>query len=255
MPSRLGATSDARWLVRIVPLVARWQVRVLTLVAWWLVRILVLVAAAGLGLVAVATEASAHPVGPPPVAKVVADGTKVIVTWSAADDDLIALGVRTGALPRSSAAPDDPAVRAAVAESAAAYLGNHLSVAQGNQTCRLSEAATTALWDGGARLEFTCPGEVTEVSLRITALTDIDPAYRTVSVSTSGAGALHTATAPAHAIELTGKPTDKATVGKAGSEVVLVAAGVGMALVLAGVGLAVLRRRASKVPPPKSNTT
>ncbi|WP_328993073.1 hypothetical protein OG394_02185 [Kribbella sp. NBC_01245] len=183
MPSRPGATADVR-----------------TLGSW--LRALSLVALVCLGSAAVATEAAAHPFGPPPVAKVVADGNRVAVTWSAADDDLVALGIGTGVLPRGSGNVDDLARRVSVAQAAVGYLGKHVAVAQGNQACTLAGVTAAALWEDGARLEFNCPAVVTGVSLRITALTDIDAAYRTVSVSTSGSGALHTATAPTQTIDL-----------------------------------------------------
>ncbi|WP_331772797.1 hypothetical protein OG948_56020 (plasmid) [Embleya sp. NBC_00888] len=136
--------------------------------------------AAPMVLLALAGTAQAHPFGTPPVARVSAEGTTVDVVWSAASDDLAVL--------------DETARTQAVTQ--AQYLGSHIKVSQGEVACRLDEADTQHLAAHGARLRYGCPRPVGTITLSITALSDVDPKYRTISVTPAGSGGLHTANAP-----------------------------------------------------------
>lgn len=166
-----------------------------------------LVAVAGLIAAGVVTPAAAHPFGPPPVAKVTADRADVTVTWSAARDDLLALGLKAGAFPAGTVTgPDDLSLGTRLQGSApvAAYLSRHIRVAQDNRACRATAVDTARMLADGAQLRFACGSQVSALVLTVTALTDVDRAYRTVSVTANGSGALHTAAEPAKALDLTG---------------------------------------------------
>lgn len=124
-----------------------------------------------------AGTAQAHPFGTPPVVKVEAAGTAVDVTWSAERDDLAVLQKQSGG-------------------DTAGYLSTHIAVRQDGRACRVDRA--TAL-----TLRLVCPRPVDRIDLTVTALTDIDPAYRTLSVTDTGSGGLHTAKEPMRTLALT----------------------------------------------------
>ncbi|GAA2400779.1 hypothetical protein [Nonomuraea africana] len=152
-----------------------------------LTRVLAVAGAVVLVLLGTAGTGWAHPFGPPPVAKVRAEGSLVEVTWSAAADDVAALNRAD----RAGGSIGD-------------YLGRGVGVEQDGRACPLVEVSAQALATTGAVLRFRCPGPAGELRLRVELLTDLDRAYRTVSVTPSGSGALHTADAPVQTIRLDG---------------------------------------------------
>ncbi|MEU5849157.1 urease accessory protein UreH domain-containing protein [Saccharopolyspora shandongensis] len=155
-------------------------------------RLLLASAFTSLALLALAGPADAHPFGTPPVARIAADGKAVEVVWSAANDDLAVLQKEA-----SAANTSEPQ-----------YLGTHIRLSQNGQSCSLDHADTTRLAQDGAYLRYLCPNPVATVDVTITALTDIDPNYRTISVTDSGGGGLHTAGEPTRAVVLgSGNPS------------------------------------------------
>ncbi|MDV5143380.1 hypothetical protein R1T08_03475 [Streptomyces sp. SBC-4] len=124
-----------------------------------------------------AGTAQAHPFGTPPVVKVEAAGTAVDVTWSAQRDDVAVLEKQSGG-------------------DTAGYLSTHIAVRQDGRACRVDRAT-------GLTLRLVCPRPVDRIDLTVTALTDIDPAYRTLSVTDTGSGGLHTAKEPMRTLALT----------------------------------------------------
>ncbi|MFE9066627.1 hypothetical protein [Streptomyces violaceusniger] len=146
-------------------------------------RLVLIGLAAALALLGAAGTAEAHPFGTPPVAQVRAEGRTVDITWSAQQNDLDVL---------HQAAKGDEA----------AYLGSHITVHQDSRECRLGAVDTRHLASKGALIHYTCPSPVDTVTLAITALTDVNPAYRTISVTKKGRGGLHTATDPTHTLTL-----------------------------------------------------
>ncbi|MFC7588862.1 hypothetical protein ACFQYP_38065 [Nonomuraea antimicrobica] len=130
------------------------------------------------------------PFGPPPVAKVSAGGPAVEVTWSAAADDVAAL-------------------RRAAGGSIEDYVRRGLTVSQDGAGCPLT--GVTARTDGVVA-RFRCAHDADLLTLRVSLLHDVDAAYRTVSVTPSGSGALHTSAAPVHDVRLTGTAADGAGV-------------------------------------------
>ena len=208
-------------------------------------------AAAALSALGLAQPAVAHPFGPPPVAKVTADGPIVTVTWSAQPDDLFALGQAVGAFTGRQvfvyqdgvampAEQDAPSIERQLASSTEVqqYLDSHIAVREAGASCRMREIATDELFSAGARLTYACPEPPDTLELEITALTDIDPSYRTVGLGAGGARSLHTADAPTQALAVA-----PSTAGVAVGSRVAVAAGLGLAVVLATAVVAVGRRR------------
>ncbi|MFJ2200685.1 hypothetical protein [Streptomyces violaceusniger] len=124
-----------------------------------------------------AGTAQAHPFGAPPVVRVEAAGSAVETTWSAQRDDVAAL--------RKKADGD-----------VAGYLRAHIAVRQDGSPCRVDRA-------DGMTLHFVCPRPVDRISLTVTVLTDVHPAYRTLSVTDQGGGGLHTAKEPTRTLALT----------------------------------------------------
>ncbi|MFC9699767.1 hypothetical protein ACFTWD_03550 [Streptomyces sp. NPDC056943] len=124
-----------------------------------------------------AGTAQAHPFGTPPVVKVEAAGTAVDVTWSAQRDDVAVLEKQSGG-------------------DTAGYLSTHIAVRQDGRACRVDRAT-------GLTLRLVCPRPVDHIDLTVTALTDVNPAYRTLSVTGTGSGGLHTAKEPTRTLALT----------------------------------------------------
>ncbi|WP_405836216.1 hypothetical protein OG528_04020 [Streptomyces platensis] len=139
-----------------------------------------------LALLGLAGTADAHPFGAPPAARVTAHGKTAEVIWSAAKDDLAVL--------RKEAHAAD--------ESEAHYLGSHIRLSQNGRPCSLHHADTAHLVQDGARLRYLCPQQVTTLAATITALNDVDPKYRTITITPSGSGGLHTAEEPTHTLTL-----------------------------------------------------
>ncbi|WP_413754265.1 hypothetical protein NRF20_41865 [Streptomyces sp. R-74717] len=138
--------------------------------------VLLLLAAVLALLLGSAGTAQAHPFGTPPVVKIEAAGTAVDATWSAQRDDIAVLKNESGG-------------------DEAGYLRSHIVVRQDGRPCRVDRA-------DGVKLRFVCPRQVDRIELTVTALTDVDPAYRTLSVTGTGSGGLHTAQEPTRTLTL-----------------------------------------------------
>ncbi|MEV0056635.1 sulfite exporter TauE/SafE family protein [Saccharopolyspora shandongensis] len=155
-------------------------------------RILLVGALMAPTLLGLAGLANAHPFGTPPVARIAAHGNAVDVVWSAPNDDLAVLRAEADAANTSEAQ----------------YLGSHIQLSQDGHPCQLDHADTTRLAQDGARLHYLCQNPVAAVDVTITALNDVDPKYRTISVTESGGGGLHTAGEPTRAVVLgSGNPS------------------------------------------------
>ncbi|MFC0532557.1 hypothetical protein [Phytohabitans kaempferiae] len=184
------------------------------------------------------TPAEAHPFGPPSTARVSADGSRVAVSWLAAEDDWVALGRHVGAF--DGASPDvtgEELLRRST--GVRDYLLGRIVVSQGGRPCAGDLAELENVVTEGARLTFDCPGRVVEVDITVTALTDMNEAYRTVVRAETPATpdqALLTATAPTQHLTFTGS-------GGGVRQSVQAVAGGTVAVLLVGLGLWVARRR------------
>lgn len=108
--------------------------------------------------------------------KIEAAGTSVDATWSAQRDDVAVLKKESGG-------------------DEAGYLRSHIVVRQDGRPCRVDRA-------DDVKLHFVCPRPVDRIELTVTALTDVNPAYRTLSVTGTGSGGLHTAQEPTRTLTL-----------------------------------------------------
>lgn len=153
-----------------------------------------------------AAPASAHPFGPPSTALISADGSRVALSWRAAEDDWVALGQSLGAFEDPAAGPvsteltgeqklgRSPAVRD--------YLLDRIALSQHGRPCPGQIAPLENLLAEGARLTFDCPAPVTEVEVTLKTLTDLNTAYRTVLTA-------ETPAVPAQALFTAAKSTQR----------------------------------------------
>ncbi|MFB6676467.1 hypothetical protein ACFCWG_29400 [Streptomyces sp. NPDC056390] len=138
--------------------------------------VLLLLTAVPVLLFGSAGTAQAHPFGTPPVVRIEASGHVVDAAWSAQKDDI--------AVVKKHSAGD-----------VSRYLRSRIVVRQDGSPCRVAKA-------DGMTLRFVCPHPVHRISLTVTALVDVNPAYRTLSVTDQGGGGLHTAKEPTRELSL-----------------------------------------------------
>ncbi|MEU6645836.1 hypothetical protein ABZ863_25250 [Saccharomonospora sp. NPDC046836] len=202
-------------------------------------RIGLIVAVTGLMALA-AVPAAAHPFGPPATATLTAEGDRLALSWQPAEDDWVALGRWLGAFEDPADAPvsteltgeqklqRSPAVRD--------YLLREISVRQQGRPCQGQLEELTELVARGARLVFDCPEPVAEVEVTITALHELNEAYRTV-LSSTGAN-------PAQVLYSTATPTQRLdfSAGGGGGSGQLLAVAIGTAAAIALTVLLLVRR-------------
>ncbi|MFF1259175.1 MULTISPECIES: hypothetical protein [unclassified Streptomyces] len=147
--------------------------------------VLLLLAAVPVLLFGSAGTAQAHPFGTPPVVRIEASGHVVDAAWSAQKDDIAVVKKHSGG-------------------DVSRYLRSHIVVRQDGAPCRSAKA-------DGMTLRFVCPRPVDRISLTVTALTDVNPAYRTLSVTDEGGGGLHTVKEPTREISLASSESGSGT--------------------------------------------
>jgi len=204
----------------------------------------VLAGAAAAALAVTAAPAAAHPFGPPSTAHVTVDGTRVTIAWRAAEDDWVALGHALGAFENPSLGPvateltGEQKLRRSTRVHD--YLLDRITVRQDDAPCPGRVVALDRLLDQGARLRFECSAEVAELDITLTALTDLNEAYRTVLTSQTPAvprRVLFTAAEPTHRMRFS---ADGGGPGRTGP---LVGAGAALATALAALAVTRLWRR------------
>lgn len=191
-----------------------------------------------------AAPASAHPFGPPSIARIGADGSRVTISWLPAEDDWVALGQSLGAFedPATGTVSTELTGEQKLERSTALrdYLLEKITVAQAGRPCRSRLEELRALLVDGARFVFDCRGPVTEVEVTVAALTDLNTAYRTMLVADTPATpeqTLFTAAAVTRHLSFSGTAKD-------GTSWQTASAAVGAAVLLAGSGaFTVLRTR------------
>jgi len=134
-------------------------------------------------VVALATPASAHPFGPPSTGRIAVDGSTVSLSWQAEEDDWVALGQSLGAFDGSTEVTGEEKLRRSPAVRD--YLLARVTVSQGGRVCPGELAPLADLVSRGARYTFSCPSAVAELDVRVSALTDLNSAYRTVLTADS----------------------------------------------------------------------
>lgn len=211
----------------------------------------------------------AHGALAPPTAVLRAEDHQVVLHWRAAEDDVVALAVAVGQLPRSvlddhlvaaAAIADvselEPLVATLAAEvdqaSLAAdpaledYLLTGLDVTQAETPCPGSLTDAEEVLARGLEVRFACPAPVAEVAVTITLLAEQDPTHTTFSTDGRGDVAVHTSQRPTHRWDLagTGAPAAGSAAGSDGPRAVttvLLPAGVGL-LLAGGVVVGALAR-------------
>lgn len=160
----------------------------------------------------VAPPVLAHPFGPPPTARISAEGSQLVIDWVATPDDAVAIGEQLGLMPEGSVAAYRQDSAAQVAPSSAAearlsaspdlhrHLTEHITVTQDGRQCESQVAPVADFVHRGARIEVTCPHKIQTVSLRISLLHDLHEAYRTVGIGAASnpPRAVFTVAAPEH---------------------------------------------------------
>jgi len=207
-------------------------------------------------LAVAAPDAQAHPFGPPPIAEVRGDGARVVVTWTARDDDVTALAASLGALPRqqvfdvgedgsvAQVGGDDLAASLREAPGLRDYVRDRIVVRQDGAACPRDLEPVGDVVADGVTVTATCPRPADEVELQISMLHDLHPAYRTVSRVTGGGESLHTTEDPSATLSLgAGEGVETAMPSAA-----VLAPVVGLAAMLGGVGAAVAVGRSGRRP-------
>lgn len=222
-------------------------------------RAAVLLAAAVTALVVPPAPAQAHPFGPPQTVTVdAAPGGDVRVRWRVGGtDDLTLLGISLGVIPQDRVMldgavvfEDGDAAALAAAPELNDYLVEHVEVTSDGTACTGAATPTDALAEEGVELTYDCGAAATAATVRVTTLTDLHPAYRTLATGPDGQRAVYDAEQPTHEWALAGdvpatQPDDLGT-----------SAAVQLGLVLGGllaVGLAVallVRRTRRRSPRP-----
>lgn len=121
----------------------------------------------------------AHPFGPPMEASLTREGDRLVLSWTAAEDDWVVVGEASGAF---AGAPTGRTGAEVLSDSVAVqdFLAGHLVLSQGGQECQREWLPTRDLLGEGVRAAFTCPEQGAPVTVRVDVLTDVNAAYRTV---------------------------------------------------------------------------
>jgi len=212
--------------------------------------LLLAVALTALTLLPTAPAADAHPFGPPQTVTVEAHEDVVHIRWKVGGaDDLVLLGVALGVLPEDRVMLDgatffEEADAALLTESAAlgAYLTDHITVTSGEQPCSGQVTTVDDLVDGGVELVYACAGVVTDATVRVDTLTDLDDDYRTFATGPGQQRAMYTAADVSHDWAL----GDAARSGDDLGTSAAVQLGLVVGVVITVVGLLWLRRRARR---------
>lgn len=232
-----------------------------------LARSSAVVCAAVLGLLAPLTPASAHSSGLLPHARLSAEDRVVTVNLTGAADDLASIGVALGLLPAATVdayigtgAFEDIPTPTQIGELSRSpalrdYLLRHVQVRQDGGVCDGTAEPASNFIDKGARLTFTCPEAIDQVTLRITILHDQDPAYATYAMDGTIWYALHTSRLPEHVWDATAAREYRETwAAERASEdmgpVIGLSAGLLGVAALGGAGIGLKSFRARRLPRP-----
>ena len=189
--------------------------------------------------------------GPPPTARIAAEGNTITVRWSATPDDAVAIGEQLGLMPagsvtayrQQSAAQAAPSARDEARFSASGllrdYVAKRIVAEQVGAPCSQTIPVIEDFVHEGVRVELTCPEPVDRAVVGISMLLDLSAAYRTVAVGTrtDPAQSVFTTTVPQHEWRFGVDPSARPSVGS------LLAIGAVGGLVAAGVTVALQRRR------------
>jgi hypothetical protein len=204
--------------------------------------------------------ADAHPFGPPPTARIWAEGDVVTIDWAAAPDDLALIGVELGLLPEDTPdayleAPTQVAPERAHEEQMSRspelvdYLLERVRVIQRGRDCEGGVEPIERFLTRGATVVHRCAEPVTEVEVEIGLLHDVHPAYRTFAFSASDEAepsqAVFTAASPRHTWRF-GATADGTAEGRARGAGTVGLIILGLVAVLAVAGAELFGRRGAE---------
>lgn len=204
-------------------------------------------AAAGVLVLVGPSPAEAHPFGDPQTVAISLDAQRarvVRINWRVGGpDDLTLLGVSFGLLPQERVKDDgnvdylysDPGVVSA-SPLFTSYLLDRITVTAGSQPCTGAVREVRALALKGATVDYTCAAPVTDATVAVRMLTDLNPAYRTLATGPGGERAVYSDDNDTHTWQLVGA-------GASGSTLLQLAAVVGALLALAAVAVVAWRKR------------
>lgn len=199
--------------------------------------------------------AQAHPFGDPQTVEVVLaegnDGEVVQVQWRVGmTDDLSWLALHLGLLPDDRVMLDgamwyedgDGDLLADAAEFDS-YLLENIKITSGGEACTGKVAIKDDPGTTGATLRFDCSKPVTAAKIKVSMLTDLHPAYKTMATGPGGQRFVYDGESPSQ--DWTFNPTASGSAGS-GSSAAVQLGGVfgGLALVGVAIGLTRHRRRA-----------
>ncbi|PKQ32001.1 MAG: hypothetical protein CVT62_06355 [Actinobacteria bacterium HGW-Actinobacteria-2] len=225
-------------------------------------RVVAGVAAAVAVLAGPAGRADAHPMGPPQQATVsLAAANKVQIVWKfGAMDDISWLAYDLGLLPSERIMLDGAITPQAsdaelVQKSPAltAYLTKQMAVTSSGRACTPQVAPPTDIANLGTTVVFTCSGPVSQATVELQLLTDLEASYATIATGPDGTQATYTgyATTRDWSFDPTTAPAASDGFGAAGwtawfPQGLPVAAAIGLPLAVGGtIWLVRTRRRSS----------
>jgi len=168
------------------------------------------------GVVLWPSSAQAHPFGEPLTATIssATAGDGVRVTWRpGAPDDFVFLAAGLGVSDSDPAgdiglmAVKRDADLLAASPAFARYVVDNISVSDGSGRCRGELAPLEHLIGDGVTVDFTCPHLTGAVDLSVTMMTDLHPAYRTLTTGPRGQRFVYGVDQPGHRWDLTGSAT------------------------------------------------
>lgn len=167
-------------------------------------------------LLLLAPPASAHPLGLPAFAQVVASADdEVTVRWNAAPDDVAALARAAGvAVASGQVLTRDQDKAFAGSDRLRAQVRAGLQVRQDGIDCPGELTAATSVVEQGITVTFECSGAVRRIRVRIALLHDVDGRYRTLTAIAGPGGVdrrMFTSSAPEHDVDV--DPTKTLTPG------------------------------------------
>jgi hypothetical protein len=204
--------------------------------------------------------ASAHPFGDPQTADITSTATGLQVQWKASPDDVTALAITLGVLDQMRTfvfddgalvpeeSDDADGVKLAEAPEFEAYLLKHLAASVDGVDCTGDLQPVTDVAAEGAIVDFDCGGPVTSADVRITMLTDIHEAYRTMAYGPDDALQAYSVDAESFTWQFregADQPAGEASPSgpsTAASSAALQLGGIGLAVVVVAGGVVVVRR-------------
>lgn len=207
------------------------------------------------------STASAHPFGDPQTADITSTETGLQVQWKASPDDVTVLAITLGVLdqmrtfvyedgvlvPEESDEADG--VKLAEAPEFETYVLEHLVASVDGVDCPGQLLPVADVAAEGATVDFDCGGPVPAADVRITMLTDIHEAYRTMAYGPDDALQAYSVDADSFTWQFpqgagaSAGPASSSGPSSAASSAAFQLGGIGLAVAVIAGGLVLVRRR------------